>query len=46
MYGTLKKNPVVGKIPDECIGEKHGEKNIDGSMKQISDVMCGDLSGR
>ena len=25
----LGKHPVIGKVPDECIGEKHGEKNID-----------------
>ena len=32
--GHWNKNSVIGKVPDECIGEKHGEKNIDESTNQ------------
>ena len=42
----LGKNPVIGNVPDECIGENMGKKIIDGSTKPISDVICGDLRGR
>ena len=32
--GYLSINPVIGNVLDECLGEKHGEKNIDGSTNQ------------
>ena len=42
MYRTFKKNSVIRKVPDECIGEII----LTGSTKPISDVICGDLRGR
>ena len=32
--GHLSINPVIGNVLDECLGEKHGEKNVDGSINQ------------
>ena len=32
--GHLSIIPVIGNVLDECLGEKHGEKNIGGSTNQ------------